>query len=95
MSAMLPVVRSFLAGRADPPAAVRTPWWTTLPALIILLTVFATWDDGATSLFLGAIVPLHVFVAGSILRLCPPDHLSVAALLTRLSLLVPLVLAAS
>jgi hypothetical protein len=71
----------------------RSPWWTWLPSAVLLLMFFATWDDGATSLFLGAIVPVHVATAANMLRYCPAGYLTVAIMLTRLSLLVPVLVA--
>jgi hypothetical protein len=71
----------------------RSPWWTWLPSGFLLLMFFAIWDDGATSLFVGAIVPVHVAAAASIWQFCPADHRSIAICLARLSLLVPIVVA--
>jgi hypothetical protein len=58
------------------------------------VAMFATWDYGATCLFLGAIVPIHVVTVDRILRVCPPSFFPTALAVSRLSLLVPILAAA-
>gem|GEM_PF-2982446 len=62
---------------------------------MLLLAVFATWDEAAVSLFLGVIVPMHVVTAAVLLAQCPSHRLSVAAAAARVSMLVPAVLSAA
>jgi len=63
-------------------------------ATLIYVAMFATWDYGATCLFLGAIVPIHILMVDRILRYCPPSFFPTALAASRLSLLVPVVAAA-
>jgi len=63
-------------------------------ATLIYVAVFATWDYGATALFLGAIVPIHVLAVDRALRYCPVSFFPMALAASRLSLLVPVLAAA-
>jgi len=66
--------------------------WTC--ATLVYVAMFATWDYGATCLFLGAIVPIHVLAADRVLRYCPSSFFPTALAMSRLTLLVPVIAAA-
>jgi hypothetical protein len=81
---MLPLLRPPTAGLS----------WYRRAALLVLLAMFATWDDAATSLFLGAIVPLHLTAATVILASYPSDRRPAGLAWAQVSLLIPALVSA-
>ncbi len=70
-----------------------TPWWAFFPPLLLLAVMFSTWDDAAISLFLAAIVPVHIVTAAVVLSWCPSERYAVAVAAARTSLVAPALLA--